>query len=1286
MVPKEPSVAEIKAMPLSEAPEERIVNPRAWQADCRDLHQVLHTCQAVFLLFEHIYKNEALLRVAVEIVLCARSSKMMWWKDGWWPDQEKRDLFKEIILEKLRICLMQFKFSQDYVDEEKNLKDDLESQLARLTERVKAAELTIDSKDAEIRALTMQNETLEKQLAEARHSKENLNKTVDELRKQVQQLQGALDAKSRPLPVASSNNDEEAERRRQAEQRCSALEAQVKELEKSLKDLMEATVPKEELHKAQQRIADLEKSLEQALNGNKKIDREVTPTPMERKASKEARWKGKFHPQKEDGTVADLQKQLEEARRTAEDFRRRLQLAEEDKRLQEESTKSLRDLYHKVKAQLDQLLQQSKELGEHEKDQKERIHEGELRIQQAEARALKAEAAVIEATEQVREVKSASAQALASMEASRDEARAQVAELQTTIKDLKDRVADLESDLHTARAKMHDEALRAQAAEDAARKAQESQSLRAEEIEAWQQRLDEAESTIANQAQTLEEADAQIEHKANILAETEAMLLEAQEALEAAKKELDAAKREARQAHEKLKAIAGSDAAAAAAAQKHMETLEDGLAAEASKLREALAAKEEFEMKLKNLQEQFDGISKELATKDDKLAAKGKELDEARQTIKDLRSKEASAAPSGGDASNVQRAEIERLKAELEEAQRQVQELTSSWNECRAKIKAQAAELQNRSTELEETQAKLDRALKTIHVVKSQIDKLQTIAKRRGYTREVEDVMGESGMLEYLNNPEWSIFERLYQDARRRHAKQVQLEKVKSGQFGSLGEASAAAALMRARSGTASLPRAISHALTERIGIMPSLHLDSMDDDIDGITKCPRCGFAMLPVMASPHGSVKVRSRHGSCATAVTEEGSESTRTPRNMLQVVGSQTWPDESGNADLDFAQPPDLLSSTASRTSRSLGQVASVDGVPLPKRQLISAATWSMSGGAMVERELSPQRLTGKGLTSTWGPGRLRKLRYENEDVDTSPSAMERDCGPCPALAALTITSCSTGSLQATASPSEVRRLSPSDGRRRSSGFGAGAILHMPPAEESAADVNVRGEGLAAALSAIEKQQQQNRSRPGSSNAGSRPGSSNATSRPGSSAAKRLEALHKRRRQSSSPEHAEAGNIPFGSTPSRPASREKQASTIPESGVAAAPMPIHGQPRSSTPTGNIRWPDKANESMVHSLSLPGLQELAMEKGSSVTWPPPRRGTTPKKKGTGSQSIMPRAGWFGGEPHADSNRAKSRLASKESAKQTALQREHTSNLEQLQTAASEDPALMTFLRELSD
>lgn len=70
---------------------ERHIDPKAWQQDVLDLHRVMGVSRALYVLLQH--SNEAAVRVGLEVILCARSRKVINWLDGWWTERNSKRSF-----------------------------------------------------------------------------------------------------------------------------------------------------------------------------------------------------------------------------------------------------------------------------------------------------------------------------------------------------------------------------------------------------------------------------------------------------------------------------------------------------------------------------------------------------------------------------------------------------------------------------------------------------------------------------------------------------------------------------------------------------------------------------------------------------------------------------------------------------------------------------------------------------------------------------------------------------------------------------------------------------------------------------------------------------------------------------------------------------------------------------------------------------------------------------------------------------------------------------------------
>lgn len=73
------------------------IDENLWTQNVVDLHRVMGVAHSLYLILEH--NNEAVLRVAMEIVTCRQSRKCLWWQDSWYADDDKREGFRTTVRE-----------------------------------------------------------------------------------------------------------------------------------------------------------------------------------------------------------------------------------------------------------------------------------------------------------------------------------------------------------------------------------------------------------------------------------------------------------------------------------------------------------------------------------------------------------------------------------------------------------------------------------------------------------------------------------------------------------------------------------------------------------------------------------------------------------------------------------------------------------------------------------------------------------------------------------------------------------------------------------------------------------------------------------------------------------------------------------------------------------------------------------------------------------------------------------------------------------------------------------
>jgi uncharacterized Zn finger protein (UPF0148 family) len=127
----------------------RTIDEQAWKKNVMDANRVRNVARKLWLDLEH--NSEAVIRVAMEIVTCRKSRKILWWNDeGWMQEEGKPEMLKNIIEEKLNTVIQQL--GKDI--KERPIKDEgpqgknprelkLEQQLEETQKKLKLAELSL---------------------------------------------------------------------------------------------------------------------------------------------------------------------------------------------------------------------------------------------------------------------------------------------------------------------------------------------------------------------------------------------------------------------------------------------------------------------------------------------------------------------------------------------------------------------------------------------------------------------------------------------------------------------------------------------------------------------------------------------------------------------------------------------------------------------------------------------------------------------------------------------------------------------------------------------------------------------------------------------------------------------------------------------------------------------------------------------------------------------------------------------------------------------------------------
>jgi hypothetical protein len=228
----------------------RLAEQHQWQNSVLDIHRVLSLAQALFVFLEN--NNEALVRVALEIVFCSEASKALWWTEDWFSDDVRREWFRKVVKDKLAKCMKDREGIVLEDDQDDKVERAEHDALKRLLEKVEAER---DAADRAKRMAETSRKDLENSVGDFSDRVRALEKTSDELRKQIRekddQLRKALEEpREDPATVGKLQT---------LEQQNKILEEQRKKAEARAKELEELEL------QGKNKLAELEKLQQQRL-------------------------------------------------------------------------------------------------------------------------------------------------------------------------------------------------------------------------------------------------------------------------------------------------------------------------------------------------------------------------------------------------------------------------------------------------------------------------------------------------------------------------------------------------------------------------------------------------------------------------------------------------------------------------------------------------------------------------------------------------------------------------------------------------------------------------------------------------------------------------------------------------------------------------------------------------------------------------------------------------------------------------------------------------------------
>ena len=361
------------------------------------------------------------------------------------------------------------------------------------------------------------------------------------------------------------------------------------------------------------------------------------------------------------------------------------------------------------------------------------------------------------------------------------------------VANLRKQIAELEAALRDARAGQEAAEARIRELEAAAKEAEERMAEMEKSLEQLRKEVKEYRNSMANQKpsasqEELESLKQQLKLSEEKVAQLEEMIAQLRKQLQEAvtkggdseklKSELQIAKRRIEELEEKLMeaqkelALLKRQKGAATVTSQVKSGDDDTIRKLREELEEERKRREEVEELLRKAQEEMDKLKKDIEAERKKsldLSNQLKRFQENTDGKKETITEVKQVAVPGG-LSEDQLRELEELRQELEK--------------LKAKLKKrdqQIASLQEDNDKLNDEQVRL---LKLLKQVREQLRILMELAEKKGLGDVIKKLFEEAGLGKTMADPDYTCFDRLYDDALRRMDKQRRLEWYRLGNTG----------------------------------------------------------------------------------------------------------------------------------------------------------------------------------------------------------------------------------------------------------------------------------------------------------------------------------------------------------------------------------------------------------------------------------------------------------------------------------------------------------------------
>eukprot|EP00929_Paragymnodinium_shiwhaense_P110476 TRINITY_DN7753_c0_g1_i1.p1 TRINITY_DN7753_c0_g1~~TRINITY_DN7753_c0_g1_i1.p1 ORF type:complete len:956 (+),score=282.03 TRINITY_DN7753_c0_g1_i1:193-3060(+) len=194
--------------------------------------------------------------------------------------------------------------------------------------------------------------------------------------------------------------------------------------------------------------------------------------------------------------------------------------------------------------------------------------------------------------------------------------------------------------------------------------------------------------------------------------------------------------------------------------------------------RELEAERKRLEDRLQNLLDELELLKKQLEREKTARMQAEADLLKAKNEIERLSGRPAPREAKKEEVVETPKAAVD---PEIMEELKALRKMKEAYEELQKKNKNLIEKNRKLNLEKAEMQEQIDRLLKLLAQVKEQLRRIMEIAEKKGLGAQVKEIMDEANLTETLNSPEFTCFDRLYEDALRRQRKMREIERMKLG-------------------------------------------------------------------------------------------------------------------------------------------------------------------------------------------------------------------------------------------------------------------------------------------------------------------------------------------------------------------------------------------------------------------------------------------------------------------------------------------------------------------------